>query len=454
MLHFHLLRLFLLALLLNTAAPSPGIVQDEDPVLGYHLYKVPGLTVITQWHSERNRETLAQQAGALASAAWLRAQETLGLTPTVCSPSITLELHNGRRAFVQAARGLTGKAPDKQVASFSDLSAGFALITVAPVLPDRVHEIFGLPPASLRMACEEMLRLGLQQRLPDLQEKAPWLSEGLVRWCVQETMVANGVAKLGTQEPGLCRERAALHGLSSDQLPSLPMGGAPVTAQEGVLCHLALEWLAQQEQGDQLLSKLGRGDLLSETAIVSLLEMLGEQPSATLAEYLGQLEFPWDERAPAMTGSAFGLFQVPSQGKSAVCFRSQPVGFTNYRIEGDVMLFPGARSKSQMNIFLGLDGESYLSVAITQSAGVTVFVYDPEKDTFSTLARNLKVPVRLYDPTSFVIEVKNERLFVVVNGVSVESVELMGRAMDGPMGFGAQRHGAGLWVRHQVKSLD
>jgi hypothetical protein len=454
MLHFPFLRLILLALLLNTAAPSPGVVQDEDPVLGYHLYKVPGLTVITQWHSERNRETLAQQASALASAAWLRAQETLGLTPTVCSPSITLELHNGRRAFVQAVRGLTGETPLKQTASFRDLSTAFALITVAPVLPDRVHEVFGLPPASLRMACEEMLRLGFQQRLPALLEKAPWLSEGLVRWCVQETMVAEGVALVGTQEPGLCRQRAAMHGLLPDQFPSLPTGGAAVTPQEAVLCHLALEWLAQQEQGEQLLSKLGRGGLFSETALVSLLDLLGEQPSATLAEYLGQLEFPWDERAPALTGSALGLFQVPSQGKSAVCFRTQPVGFKNYRIEGDVMLFPGARNKSQMNIFLGLDRQSYLSVAITQSAGVTIFVYDPSKDTFSMMARNLQIPVRLYDPTSFVIEVKNERLFVVVNGVSVEPVELKGRAMDGPMGLGAQRHGAGLWLRHQVKPLD
>ncbi len=55
MLHFPLLRLFLLTLLVNTAVSSPGVVQYEDPVLGYHLHKFPGLTVITQWLSERNR---------------------------------------------------------------------------------------------------------------------------------------------------------------------------------------------------------------------------------------------------------------------------------------------------------------------------------------------------------------------------------------------------------------
>jgi hypothetical protein len=107
-----------------------------------------------------------------------------------------------------------------------------------------------------------------------------------------------------------------------------------------------------------------------------------------------------------------------------------------------------------MNVFFGLDGESYLSVAITQNDGVTIFMYDPEKETFNQLARNLNVPVRLFDPTSFAIEVKDERLFVVVNGISLESVELTGRPMGGALGFGAQRHGAGLWVRHEVKSLD
>ena len=453
MLHLPLLHLPGLALLLSLAPSTLIPVQDEDPVLGYHVHKIPGLTVITQWHSERNQEGLAQQVSALASDAWLRAQEALGLPLVVCDPPLTLELHNGRRAFVQAVRGLTGEVPGEE-ASHSDLSSGFALVTVAPVLSDRVHEVFGLPPSSLRLACEEMVRMGLSARLPQLAEQAPWLFEGLSLWSAQQTMVAGGFSGKGNQEPNLCRERANLRGVPPGELPRFPSLQSEISEAQGSLCHLAIEWLVLQEGGPAILAQVG-GDASTREATLALLRgRFGDQGSSVLEAYLGELEYPWDERSPAMVSTSYGFFQVPRQGANAVCFQSQPVGFTSYRIEGDVMLFPGSRGTSQMNVFFGLDGESYLSVAITQNDGVTIFMYDPEKETFNQLARNLNVPVRLFDPTSFAIEVKDERLFVVVNGVSLESVELTGRPMGGALGFGAQRHGAGLWVRHEVKSLD
>ena len=52
------------------------------------------------------------------------------------------------------------------------------------------------------------------------------------------------------------------------------------------------------------------------------------------------------------------------------------------------------------------------------------------------------------------IEVKDDRLFAVVNGMSVPAVELGGRDVSGPWGLGAQRTGSGLWLEHTVSALD
>jgi hypothetical protein len=438
----------------ESAAFESATDQDDDPVLGYHLAEVGGFTVITHWHSERSREALARGVAEVADAAWLEAQALLGLEPAAPEPAVAVEVHPDRRAFVQAVLGITGQRPGPRQ-SWTDTASGSTLVAINPSQGERVYEAFGLPPACVRLATEGAVRTALARRLPNLVREAPWFAEGLAVEVTQRAMVAAGKARETAEEPRFSRLRSdlLLLELGDGNATGLPdLATAPGTKEwtplHDALAHLVVERV------------LGDGDLAGSLTQEGAAARLGvflaaARENGELLTWVMDGLGAWNVQEPDLAGTAAGWYQTSQMGTTALAFRREPVGLEAYRITGEVMLFPTPRQTCQMNVLFGLAADgSYFSLALTETNGAHVFYYSPEKETFLELESNLEIPIRPLEPTRFVLELKEGRLFAVVNGVSIPVVELGGRDVSGPWGLGAQRTGAGLWLSHEVSALD
>ena len=412
------------------ASATSSVDQDDDPVLGYHVAEASGFTVITHWHSERSRAALAQGVADLAAAAWTEAQGLMGLSAQTPEPSVPVEIHPDRKAFIQAVQGITGQRPGPRQA-WTDAGSGATLVAINPSQAPRVYAAFGLPPTACRLA-----------------------SEGAVE-ATQRAMVAAGRAQSTVEEPRFSRLRSqlAMLELGDGNATGLPDLGAALGTKAWTPLHDALAHVvAERVLADEAM----QASLGTEGAGARLAGFLGaaREEGALISWVLDGIG-AWNVAEPDLAGTADGWYQTSQMGRTARAFRREPVGLDRYRIEGEVLLFPTARQTCQMNVLFGLaeDG-SYFSLALTETNGAHVFYWSPEKETFLELEANLEVPIRALEPTRFVVEVKEGRLFAVVNGVSLPAVELGGRDLSGPWGLGAQRTGSGLWLEHTVSALD
>ena len=437
-----------------TASVTASAVQDDDPVLGYHVAEADGFTVITHWHSERSRAALAQGVADLTAAAWTEAQGLMGLAPQAPEPSVPVEIHPDRKAFIQAVLGITGQRPGPRQ-SWTDLSSGSTLVAINPAQAPRVYETFGLPPTACRLGAEGAVRAALVQRLPDLAREAPWFLAGLSVEATQRAMVAAGRSRETEEEPRFSRQRSELTllELGDGNATGLPDLGAGLrtkawTPLHDALAHVVAERVLEDEALRATLGADGAGARLAAFLAAA------REEGALISWVLDGIG-AWNVAEPDLAGTADGWYQTSQMGKTARAFRREPVGLDRYRIEGEVLLFPTSRKTCQMNVLFGLaeDG-SYFSLALTETNGAHVFYWSPEKQTFLELEANLEVPIRALQPARFVIEVKDDRLFAVVNGTSLPAVELGGRDLSGPWGLGAQRTGSGLWLEHTVSALE
>lgn len=436
------------------ASATSSVDQDDDPVLGYHVAEASGFTVITHWHSERSRAALAQGVADLAAAAWAEAQGLMGLSAQTPEPSVPVEIHPDRKAFIQAVQGITGQRPGPRQA-WTDAGSGATLVAINPSQAPRVYAAFGLPPTACRLASEGAVRTALVQRLPGLAREAPWFLAGLAVEATQRAMVAAGRAQSTVEEPRFSRLRSqlAMLELGDGNATGLPDLGAALgtkawTPLHDALAHVVAERVLADEATQASLGTEGAGARLADF-------LAAARGEGALISWVLDGIGAWNVAEPDLAGTADGWYQTSQMGRTARAFRREPVGLDRYRIEGEVLLFPTARQTCQMNVLFGLaeDG-SYFSLALTETNGAHVFYWSPEKETFLELEANLEVPIRALEPTRFVVEVKEGRLFAVVNGVSLPAVELGERDLSGPWGLGAQRTGSGLWLEHTVSALD
>lgn len=443
-----LMKLACLPLLLLPAV----VPQDEDPVLGYHLAEAPGFASITHWHSERCAERLPQEVVETAAQAWLEAQAWLGLEARVPEPAVTLEVFENRRSWVEAVLGRAGVRPG---ARESWLDGATVLVPVNPPQADRVYADFGLPPTTLRLAAEGAVLAALIQRMPEIAEHAPWVLAGVATEAAQRALVSREKSKPVEEEPRFARLRSILLRdlLGDGEARGWPDLAVAPTAREWSDSHGTLAHLLVSRRAKELPALLADGAAFASADALTLLG--GDEPQQEVLNLLFDAKPAWQERTPELCGTAQGWYQAALQGETAIAFRTEPCGMQSYRIEGEVMLFPTERGTGQMNVLFGLaeDG-SYFSLAITEINGITIFFYDPKERTYFQLEELRDVEVRAMDATRYVLEIKDDRLFIVVNGRSAPAVELGGRDLTGAWGFGAQRKAAGMWLRHEVKPID
>lgn len=404
-------------------------------------------------------ERLTESALAAVELVWPIVAEMFGVARS--EPSKPLEVHLYRQiAGYEAAelRLTQGKfARNLAMAHHASRSAHVAL---QPPCADETLRAVGLPPQTLNMLAWEATHLARFELCPNFAGHPDWLVDGLAAYVAQRVS-----AKLSGREPHeqpfWANDMKRVQALAAaDKLPSTEdlLAGRVADLDWRERYALRNQWFAFLAGGSRraklseclaFARRTGGGAEYAQKVLAHATKSFGSA-GAQFEKHVAGLAPQWDEVYRSLAPHGQDWLQIAFPSSNAIAWNSEPVSAAKFAISSTLRILPGGRG--QLNLLFAREPRGFYSIAFVADQGFTVFDYDANANSWTTLADAHAPALRLGVATPVKVSVNGRKLTVRVDSQSW-TVELPRALPDAVVwGLGAQAGpeggatgSAGLW---------